>query len=136
MEKKSFFQARGAGYFLALPALLLGVLAYVLYAKNGITEFNPTLSQKAIIAVFVGAGLCAVSLVFAYKPVKYLAYLAYLYAFLAFLNSQITYIVNVFVSIDGSTFSAGFLLTAASFLLAMLLALVSAILTKNGRDAA
>ena len=136
MEKKSFFQNRGAGYYLALPALALGVLAYVFYAKNGITEFNPSLSQKAIIAVFVGAGLCAVSLVYEWKPIKYLAYLAYLYAFMAFLNSQITYIVNVFVSIDGSTFSTGFLLTAASFVLAMILALVSAILTKSRRDAA
>ena len=134
--KKSFFQGRGAGYYLALPALVLGVLAYVLYAKNGITEFNPALSQKAIIAVFAGAVLCAVSLVYELRPVKYLAYLVYLYAFMAFLNSQITYIVNVFVSIDGSTFSAGFLLTAVSFLLAAILALVSAVLTKKREDAA
>ena len=136
MEKKSFLAGRGVGYYLALPALVFGVLAYVLYAKNGITEFNPSLSQKAIIAVFVGAALCLVSLFFECKPVKYLAYLAYLYAFMAFLNSQITYIVNVFVSIDGSTFSAGFILTAVSFLLAMLLALVAAILTKHRGDAA
>lgn len=133
--KKSFFQGRGVGYYLALPALVLGVLAYVLYAKNGITEFNPALSQKAIIAVFAGAALCAVSLAYECRPVKYLAYLAYLYAFMAFLNSQITYIVNVFVSIDGSTFSAGFLMTAASFLLAAILALVAAVLTKK-REAA
>ena len=134
--KKSFLQGRGAGYYLALPALILGVLAYVLYAKNGITEFNPSLSQKAVAAAFAGAGLCAVSLVYERRPVKYLAYLAYLYAFLAFLNSQITYIANVFVSIDGSKFSAGFILTALSFLLAMVLALVSAILTKDRRAAA
>lgn len=136
MEKNRFFEKRGAGYYLALPALVLGILAYALYAKNGITEFNPALSQKAIIAAFVGAGLCAVSLVYERKPVKYLAYLAYLYAFMAFLNSQITYIANVFVSIDGSTFSAGFLLTAISFLLAAITALVSAALTKDRRAAA
>ncbi len=136
MEKNRFFQGRGAGYYLALPALILGVLAYVFYAKNGITEFNPTLSQKAIIAAFVGVGLCVVSLIYEWKPLKYLAYLAYLYAFMAFLNSQITYIANVFVSIDGSTFSAGFLLTAASFLLAAILALLSAVLTKSRGDAA
>ena len=136
MEKKPFLAGRGAGYYLALPALALGVLAYVFYAKHGITEFNPALSQKAIAAVLAGAALCLVSLFFERKPIKYLAYLAYLYAFMAFLNSQITYIVNVFVSIDGSTFSAGFLLTAVSFLLAMLLALVAAILTKRRASAA
>ena len=136
MEKNRFFQGRGAGYFLALPALVLGILAYVFYAKNGITEFNPALSQKAIIAVFVGVALCAVSLVYECKPVKYLAYLAYLYAFMAFLNSQITYIANIFVSIDGSTFSAGFLLAAASFLLAAILALVAAVMTKRREDKA
>ena len=62
------------------------------------------------------------------KPVRYVAYLVELYAFLMFVFSQVTYIANVLVSIDGNTFTAGFILTAVFFVAAAILTLVSACL--------
>ena len=128
---KQFLQKRGASLWLALAAMAAGVAAYFLYAKFGITEFSPALSMSAVIALWVGAGLSLLGAVLHWKPIKVLAYLVYFYALFGFIGSQVTYIVNIFVSIDGTTFSAGFLATAAAFLVAILAALVSAIVTKS-----
>ena len=127
---KDFIKNRGASLWLALAAMLLGAAAYFLYAKNGITEFSPALSKSAVIALWVGVGLCLVGIVLNCKPILVLSYLVYLYAFFGFVGSQVTYITNIFVSIDGTTFSTGFILTAASFVLAIVAALAAAILSK------
>ena len=125
MKIKEFFARKGVGYYLLLPALICAVAALVLYTQTGITQFNPSLSTAALVCLGISAGLCLVSLIFEFKPIKYLAYLICLYGFFAYVQSQITYIANVFVSIDGNSFTA----TAVLFLLAFVLMLVSAILT-------
>ena len=127
---KNFLKNRGASLWLALIAILLGAAAYFLYAKYGITEFSPALNKSAVIAVWVGVGLSVIGIVTNWKPVKVLSYLAFFYAFFGFINSQATYVANIFVSIDGTTFSLGFILTAAVFFLAIVVALIAVIATK------
>ena len=127
---KNFLKNRGASLWLALIAILLGAAAYFLYAKYGITEFSPALNKSAVIAVWVGVGLSVIGIVTNWKPVKVLSYLAFFYAFFGFINSQATYVANIFVSIDGTTFSLGFILTAAAFFLAIVVALIAVIATK------
>ena len=127
---KNFLKNRGASLWLALIAILLGAAAYFLYAKYGITEFSPALNKSAVIAVWVGVGLSVIGIVTNWKPVKVLSYLAFFYAFFGFINSQATYVANIFVSIDGTTFSLGFILTAAAFFLAIIVALIAVIATK------
>ena len=128
---KGFVNKRGASLWLALAAVVLGVAAVFLYQKNGVTEFSPTLNSRALIALWAGAALCLLGLVLNFKPVKVLGYLAYLYALFGFIGSQATYITNIFVSIDGTTFSKGFLMTAAAIVAAVITALVAALLTKK-----
>ena len=127
---KNFLKNRGASLWLALIAILLGAAAYFLYAKYGITEFSPALNKSAVIAVWVGVGLSVIGIVTNWKPVKVLSYLAFFHAFFGFINSQATYVANIFVSIDGTTFSLGFILTAAAFFLAIVVALIAVIATK------
>ena len=131
---KNFLKNRGASLWLALIAILLGAAAYFLYAKYGITEFSPALNKSAVIAVWVGVGLSVIGIVTNWKPVKVLSYLAFFYAFFGFINSQATYVANIFVSIDGTTFSLGFILTAAAFFLAIVVALITAIVTKTKKE--
>ena len=60
------------------------------------------------------------------KLVRFIAYLMYLYAFIMFVYSQINFIANVFVAIDGNSFSGVFILTVIFYILAFILTAVSA----------
>ena len=108
MEKvKKFLSGKGVGYYLTLPSIAFCIAALCLYRENGVTSFNPELNTGAIAYVAVCLALCALSLVVDFKPIRYVAYLFCLYAFMWFIYSQVTYIANIFVAIDGYTFSGG-----------------------------
>lgn len=129
MEKiKKFLAGRGVGYYLTLPAILFCIAAVCPYSRTGVTSFNPELNKNAIAYVVAGLALCAVSLVVDFKPIRYIAYLFCLYAFMWFIFSQVTYIANVFVAIDGYTFTGGFIATAVMYVLSFAFTLFSAIL--------
>lgn len=117
-------------------ALLLMLLALAAYVATGRNEFNTALSMNVIVPLGVAAALEAVSVLWEIELLEYAAYLCGLYAWLQYLCSQVYYIVNVFVAIDGTTFSAGFLATAAIGLLAWVLALVAARRLSRANDAA
>lgn len=121
---------------LPLGALLLFLIALAAYALTGRNEFNTELSMKVIVPLGVAAGLELISLFKGIQIMEYAAYLCGLYAWLEYLCSQIYYIVNVFVAIDGTTFSAGFMLTAAAGLLAWIFALLAAKRLSKELDAA
>ena len=116
------------GYYLTLPSIAFCIAALCLYRENGVTSFNPELNTGAIAYVAVCLALCALSLVVDFKPIRYVAYLFCLYAFMWFIYSQVTYIANVFVAIDGYTFTAGFIATAVMYVLSFVFTLMSGIL--------
>ena len=126
---QKFFQKKGVGFYLAIPAFVCALLALIYYQKTGITAFNPTLSKSAIVCLWISMGVMLVSLALDFKPVRYIAYLVCLYGFFGYIASQATFIVNVFVAIDGNTFGSGFIATVVFFVLAFVLMLISAILT-------
>ena len=132
MEKiKNFFSTRTIGFYVTIPAIIFGVAGLLCYKTYGVTEFSPNLSAEAMGGLIVGIILCVLSLALEFKPVRFFGYLALLYGCLNTITAQITYIVNIFVSIDGTTFSQGFILTVAFSALAWITALVAAILTKQ-----
>lgn len=121
---------------LNLAALLLMLGALGAYVATGRNEFNTALSAKVLAPLGVAAALEGISLFWKAEPLEYAAYLCGLYAWLQYLCSQIYYIVNVFVAIDGTTFSAGFVATAAAGLLAWALALAAARRLSRANDEA
>lgn len=149
MDKiKKFFAGRGVGYYLTLPALIFCAVALNLYKQNGVSSFSPELNGNAISYIIACLVLCVISFaadtvlgvtglfsteksdLFArvnacLKPVKYIAYLFCLYSFMWFIYSQVTYIANVFVAIDGYTFTSGFKSTVAFFVLSFVFVLLS-----------
>ena len=137
MEKlKNYFSTRTLGFFVTVPAIVFAVAGLLAYRAYGATEFSPTLSVEAQAGFVAGIVLCAVSLVLEYRPVRFFGYLALLYACLTCMAVQATYIVNVFVSIDGNTFSDGFILTAVLSVLAWVTALAATVLTKPRKKGA
>lgn len=127
MKKKGMLNA-------AALLLMLGALA--VYAATGRNEFNTALSMKVIVPLCVAASLEAICVLREIELLEYAAYLCGLYAWLQYLCSQVYYIVNVFVAIDGTMFSAGFLATTAAGLLAWVLALAAARRLSRANDAA
>ena len=131
MKQTEMKNRRSTGYWMLLPAIGFGAVGMAAYMKYGITEFTPALSKSAVAAFALGILFCAFSLVREYKVIKFLGYLAFLYAWIESLCAQATYIANVFVSIDGNSFSPGFLVTVICSLLGAVAALLSVILDKS-----
>ena len=128
MQKvKNFLLNKGVGYYITPITMALLVAALCLYAKNGVTAFSPKLEARAIVYAAISLAVCLVTLVVDLKPLKYVAYLLGLYAFMWFVYSQVTYIANVLVGIDGYTFTAEFISTLVCYIAAAVVALVSAI---------
>lgn len=149
MDKiKKFFADKGVGYYLTLPALVFCAVALSLYKQNGISSFSPELNGNAISYITACLVLCVISFVadtalgvvallntknsdvlarvnVCLKPIKYVAYLLCLYSFMWFIFSQVTYIANVFVAIDGYTFTSGFKNTVVFFVLSFIFVLLS-----------
>lgn len=125
--KASFLKNKGVGWYLAVVAAVCAAAAALLYQKTGVTEFSPALYPTALYTAWGAAALFVVSLALDWKPVRYAAYLLALYSFVQYIASQATYIVNVFVSIDGTTFSSGMIATAAAYALAIVIGLIAAI---------
>ncbi len=131
MKNEIKSKGKGVGYFLTIPAVILGILCIYLYMQNGVTVFSPDLDNSVIIVFAVATVVSAVNLLVEWKGLKYLSYLLFLYAFILFIGTQVNYITNVFVSIDGYTFSAGFIATVAVMVATVVVQLVAAIMTRK-----
>lgn len=122
---------RDASSWLAVAALALTIVMLVSYCLTGKSTFTPVLSTK-VLAMMGGCILLdALFSLYEVKLGKYAMYLLGLWTWLEFLLSQLSYISNVLVGIDGNLFSIGFLLTTGAGLLAWISALVSAIRQKT-----
>lgn len=122
---------RDTSSWLAVAALALTIVMLVSYCLTGKSTFTPVLSTK-VLAMMGGCILLdALFSLYEVKLGKYAMYLLGLWTWLEFLLSQLSYISNVLVGIDGNLFSIGFLLTTGAGLLAWIAALVSAIRQKT-----
>jgi|GEM_PF-6615688 len=120
-------------YFLAAVAILDAV-ALILYFNFGTSVFIPKLSST-VIAFMITA--IALSVVVAFVGVKLpyvILYAANLLSCFFFLSSQASFIANVFVGIDGTSFSVAFYLIVALTLVAAALSLVAMSFIKEGFD--
>ncbi len=110
----------------SLAALVLSLATLMIYIKTGRNEFNTSLSMQVIVPLGIMAAVELFSIFKGVQLLEYAAYLCGLYAWLEYLSSQVYYIVNVFVAIDGTTFSASFLATVICGMLSWITALIAA----------
>ena len=112
-------------FFLLISGFLFALLSLILYAVFGKTIFNPELDP--LVFVFLGIGMTWSFSAFFLpnKLTESFSFFFYLLAFLFYLKTQVTYIANIFVAIDGTTFSASFLMTFLSFFLSMVLSVLA-----------
>lgn len=127
---RKFIADRGIGYYISLFALVCGIVSGVMYICTGVSSFNPELNVGALVCIWSGVVLSAVTVVLDYKNIRYIAAMLFLYGFMWYIYSQVTYIANVFVAIDGYGFTAEFLITFIFLLLSFVSALLAGILSK------
>ena len=113
-----------------IPALILSVLAFIFYRSSLDTKFG-TLSVSSEVTFVIGIVLCALSLVLDFREIKFAAAAVLLYACLDSISSQANYITNVLVSIDGNSFSSGFICASVFSLSAWILAFIASKRTEN-----
>lgn len=130
MIKKLIFRKSLSDLFI-LISFLLTLISFISYLTSGTNEFATELSIPLILIDIFVLLLQIVLIIFKFKSGKYLSFLLLFLALFLFTYTQITYIGNVFVSIDGNSFSAGFLLTMIGLIIAFVTSLVSAILEKD-----
>ena len=128
---------------LALMAgILLGLIGLIVYSLTGVDDFNETLSAPvlifSIVAIalsFLVLGLRAFSIDRFFRGtfdiLPFIAYLVGLIGLIYFVGSKINYLTNVMVSIDGTTISAAFVLTAVSLLLSAIAFLLAGIFSQK-----
>ena len=126
----SFFKSKKAGYYLMIPALVLAVLAFIFYRNSLDTKFG-SVSASAEITFIIGIVLCALSLILDFREIKFIACAVLFYACLDSISSQANYITNVLVSIDGNSFSTGFICASVFAMSAWIIALIASKMTKN-----
>lgn len=124
-------KANLVSYIFVGLGIAFALFSSILYLLTGVTIFVTKLDLLAVILPFVGAAIGLLSFLFGYKMVKFAAFLPCLYAFFSFLRVEITYIVNVFVAIDGNSFTPSFLLTLIALVASTIFFLVGAITQKE-----
>ena len=135
-----FFRIKDRSVILLLVSMLFQLVSLILYGATGLTEFTAELSSAVlafnILSLISGAGIVLITVLgICEKYTKkvldigiYVVYLFGLLAWLFYITSQVNYLVNIFVAIDGTKLTAAFILTVLFFLFAWFAALVSAIL--------
>lgn len=121
---------RGIPFYFMAASVLSAVIMLILYRTTGVTEFTPVLNGKVIALITAFIVLAVLLTVFEVKVLKYGLYLFGLFMWLEYVTSEVNYIANVFVSIDGNSFTPSFILTVLFGLLAWACVLASAILQK------
>ena len=135
-----FLRIKDRSVILLLVSMLFQLVSLILYGATGLTEFTAELSSAvlafSILSLISGAGIVLITVLgICEKYTKkvldigiYVVYLFGLLAWLFYITSQVNYLVNIFVAIDGTKLTAAFILTVLFFLFAWFAALVSAIL--------
>ena len=144
MKKFSFKRLINLPMLFLGIAILIQVLALIIYNATGVDEFNDTLSKEVIIFSIISIALGVILLLvrlFGFDEAKILLgnfdvfivldYILDLFALMFFVISKVNYINNVIVSIDGVRTSFILVFTVIVFLLSFALFLVSGIMYKG-----
>lgn len=126
-------------------SVLIQTVSLIVYAATGHTEFTAELSPVVLVfgalSAVLGAGIIVlIVLGIGGDRVRklldlgiYTAYLFGLLAWVFYFTSEINYIVNIFVAIDGTKLTAVFVFTFLLYLIAWVTALISAIFMQTSK---
>ena len=141
---KEYFSSRGAGYFLALAAIVPAALAIVFYAKNGVNIYSGEYNGKIFLCCGLAIAFAVFSLLTDFIPVSFadefagparaVSFLLLLYAVMQYILSQIMFLGAVAVAIDVEQYGPlipGFVATVLCLILAAAFAVTGACLDRR-----
>ena len=131
-----FIKTRSIAYFIALAAVICGVVAFIVYLAAGTNSFVTSLSPSVIVPMAIGIVVGVAMLVRTYKLGLLAAYLAFFYGMVSVFIVNINLIANLAYNVDGSSFPVEFFVIVIFAALAMVGCLVAGIMTKYGQGGA
>ena len=128
MDKiKQFFAKKTVGYYLFLGAALMALLAVIVYSARG-GDVLTKLSVAVIILFVAGLVINIAMAIKDIKPLEIVPFVLYLAALFVFIDSEIDFLGNVFMGIDGNTLDGALIFAVVAGVLAVGLGMASAIM--------
>ncbi len=131
MEETS--KKKGAGYILNLAALVLGAVGLGCYLLSGTdqSKMTETVVSAMVYVPFAAAFLCGgVGLFTGNSMIRMFAAILFFLTLALWGFTQAGYIVNVFMGIDGNSFSLPYILSFVGMVVPMILSFAAAVARK------
>lgn len=120
-------------FFFLVLSVVFQAISLAFYWKTGLTEFTAEYSSAVfyfgIAALLLGFILMISNIIPGRKKFRgiwiFIVYLLGLLAWLFYITSEVNYIVNILVSIDGTKLTSTFILTVVFFAISWMAALIS-----------
>lgn len=122
---------RGPIIIFQLGSILFSILFLLFYIFFGNTVFHPSYEIEIFIFSIVVLLLSVFSFIYPNKIIEEVNFAFSLLAFIFYINTQLTYITNIFVGIDNTSISIGFVFNFLFGILSFSFILTSSILEKN-----
>ena len=108
MSAQGFFKNKTTGFYIFVvsgAAALIAAVTYVLRGGDVLTAATPTVTILLAVGVILNILLSIKDI----KPLEIVPFILYLAAFLVFIDTEITFISNVIMGIDGNAIDGAFI---------------------------
>jgi hypothetical protein len=133
---KEFINKKGIVFFLNLITAILAILGlifYVLSAKDKSSMTETDISALVIVPFAISIALTAATLFLKHNLINIFSFILYFATFAAWLINQAGYLVNVFMGLDGNSFSFLYILTFVLIIACLVISIISFI--TNSKEA-
>lgn len=132
MSAQGFFKNKTTGFYIFVvsgAAALIAAVTYVLRGGDVLTAATPTVTILLAVGVILNILLSIKDI----KPLEIVPFILYLAAFLVFIDTEITFISNVIMGIDGNAIDGAFIFYSVMNIIAVAAGMAASIV-KIERD--
>lgn len=127
MSAQGFFKNKTTGFYIFAvsgAAALIAAVTYVLRGGDVLTTATPTVTILLSVGIILNILLSIKDV----KPLEIVPFILYLAAFLVFIDTEITFISNVIMGIDGNAIDGAFVLYSVMNIIAVVAGMAAAIM--------
>lgn len=124
---KDFISKKAIGFWFFVASFLFALLAVIVYGARGgdvLTKLSGAVIALFVVGLVINVGLAVKDI----QPLEILPFVFYLIAFAVFMDTEIDFIGNVAMGIDGNSFDGAFIFIIVASVLAVALGMAAAIL--------
>lgn len=127
MNAQDFLKNKTAGFYffaIACVAALASAVVYVVRNGDSFTTTTPAVTALLVVGVVLSVLLSIKDI----KPLEIIPFVLYLAAFLVFIDTEVNFMANVAMGIDGNAVDPAFIAYAALNIIAVVTGMVAAIM--------